>query len=345
MFPRSNAHPATPAPHELPQSQIARPDPLRRFSLTPYATNLSVMGRCIRLETNSAAIFEHLQHLCSVYPTVSRDQPQFRWRLICEPNPPQTSLSLTRFAFSDAGLRFAEFEQRTFLAVDIEARQAVAFLTAELVRDKLRLTIPFLDTLFCMTAASLGFVSLFANCVEVDGKGILLLGPPRSGKTTASYLATKLGMRLHADEGVFLELNNDTLSAWSGFWPMVFRKDAQQFFPELQSLAQSFSYHDFAFYHLEKNRFQSPHANPVTPLCSVFLNREASSGVHVSPMTSSQLCDRLSQSLLFDEDEQFHPQQTAALNLLSKVPGYEISYGSDPAAVVPELDRLHRALT
>jgi len=303
------------------------------------------MGRCIRLETNSAAILDHLQQLCSVYPKVSCDQPQFRWRLICEPNPAQTSLSLTRFAFSDANLRFAEFEQRSFLAVDLHARHAVAFLTEELVRDKLCLTIPFLDTLFCMTAASLGFVSLFANCVEVDGKGILLLGPPRSGKTTASYLATKLGMRLHADEGVFLELNNDTLSAWSGFWPMVFRKDAQQFFPELQSLAQSFFYHDFAFYHLEKSQFQSPHANAVTPLCCIFLDREASSGVRLSQLTSCQLKDRLSQSLLFDEDEQFHPQQTAALNLLSNVPGYDISYGSDPAVVVSVIARLHRALT
>ena len=52
-----------------------RVDPLRRLISTPYTTNLSCMGKCVRLETNDAQVFEHgvmLAHRHVVAPTDRR---------------------------------------------------------------------------------------------------------------------------------------------------------------------------------------------------------------------------------------------------------------------------------
>lgn len=316
-----------------------RADPLRRFASTPYGTNLPCMGKCIRLETNNAALLEHAVGLLSVYPPSSQ-KPQYCWRLISEPLPSGCTYSVTRFAFSDLHLRYAEFGQRNFIAVDLEARLAVSFLSDELARDNVSLTYPFLDTLFCMCAGSLGFTSLFANSVDVDGKGMLLMGPPGSGKTTVSYMAAKAGMRLHADDGVFLELENGELNAWGGFWPVVFREETLKFFPEIQALARCFVYDGLVLYHLESSRFQTRATHAIQPRCCVFLNSAGATSVRVAQVPPHCLRDRLRESLLFEEEQSFRPQQDTVLAMLAKLPAYEISHGGNPALVIPIVHQL-----
>ena len=162
--------------------ELTKPvDPLHRLIPTPYTTNLSCMGKCIRLETNDTHVFENVVDMFSIHPASTEQDILFRWRIIAEAHPKDTPFSLTRSAFSDSHLRYAEFGQHNFVAIDTDCSLAVAFITEALARDRSSLTYPFLDTLYCMCAATLGFTPLFANCIEVDGKAILLLGPPRSG--------------------------------------------------------------------------------------------------------------------------------------------------------------------
>ena len=320
-----------------------RVDPLHRLIPTPYRTDLSCMGKCVRLETNDAQVFEHITDLFSIYPPFTEQDVLFRWRIIREALPKDTSFPLTRVAFSDSHLRCAEFGQRNFIAIDIDRRLAVVFISEELARDPSSLTYPFLDTLYCMCAAVLGFTTLFANCIEVDGKAILLLGPSRSGKTTLSYLAAKRGMRFLADDGVFLEIERGTLHAWGGFWPALIREEALEFCPEIRMLAESFSYGDFVFRRLERHSlvpqsFQSW----VKPHCCVFLNRDAgiSGGVSPVPLGLPSLRKRLGESLLFDEDVCFELQQNSVLESLAQLPAFEISYAGDPAVVIRAISTL-----
>jgi hypothetical protein len=50
-------------------------------------------------------------------------------------------------------LRFAEFGHRNFPAVDLDVREAIAFLSEGLIEDRVGLTRPILHNLFCMTVA------------------------------------------------------------------------------------------------------------------------------------------------------------------------------------------------
>ena len=254
-----------------------RNDPMRRFVPTPYSAYLPVMGRTVRLETNSSRLLDHMVRLFARYPGAASGRPTFLWRIVvdsdvkvCQPWP-------RRSTFSDDGLRFAHFGQRTFLAVDLEGQEAVAFVAEGLVEDGPGFTSPFVDTLFYMTAGSLGLVPFGAACVSSGVKGLLILGSPNQGKTTASYLAAKEGLVYHADQSVFLEIAGGELRAWGDFVPIAFRPQTVQFLPELESRTLPFSYCDFNFRYMDRDELDSTPHGSVTPICCVVLERDASS--------------------------------------------------------------------
>jgi hypothetical protein len=308
-----------------------RQDPLRRFTPTPYAAGLPVMGRTVRLETNSLRILEHTAELFAPYPGSPDGHSEFLWRIVLQSHPQMNPPWPKRFAFSAPGLRFAEFGQSNFLAVDLEEHEGIGFLAEGLAEDELGLTSPFIDTLFYMTAGSLGLVSLTAACVALGEKGLLVMGPADSGKTTASYLAARLGLEFHADQAVFLETGSDGLRAWGDFFPAAFRPEALQFLPELQSSAHSMSYCDFTFHYLNKRSFQSARAHSVVPVCCVFLERKSALEPHLSPINRTDLSGRLSESLPFKDDDRFNARRASTLSALAELPAYHLAYGSDPA--------------
>jgi len=317
-----------------------RPDPLRRFTPTPYTAGLPVMGRTVQLETNSSKILKHAAELFAPYPGSTDGHVDFLWRIVIQSHPQTSPPWPKRTAFSEQGLRFAEFGQKNFLAVDLEAREAIGFLAEGLAEDELGLTSPFLDNLFCMSAGSLGLISLRADCVALGQEGLLVFGPPNSGKTTASYVATKLGLEFHADEGVFVELEAGNLRAWGGFWPPAFRPGALQFLPELQGCARPFCYLDFTFYHVEKPRVQATQARPVTPVGCVFLERQAATVPCLSPLARIEFSKRLVEDVLFKEDDGFARQHAAVFNALEALPAYQLAYGSDPAVAATFLRKI-----
>ena len=323
-----------------PVEASASTDPLGRFRSMKHTVNLPVMGRTIRVETDSADLFQRIAKLLSVYPPTNERNPDFRWRIVHQTSTAASCDSFRRLAFSDPGLRFIQIGQRTFSIVDLESRLAVASVTDEMINDDLRFTVSFLDSLFCITASSLGLVSLFSNCVSHNGRGALILGSPGSGKTTASYAAARRGMHLLADEGVFLDTRGGELRAWGGFWPVVFRKEGGRFLPELEKCARQFHYGELSYYHLDQSSFQNPQAFAVEPVCSIFLDRQESSSVRIAKIGRPELPRRLAHSLLFEEEDRFHRQQEKALEAVAKVPSYKLTYGPDPAdaaAVIQEL--------
>lgn len=304
---------------------------MRRLVSTPHNSSLSIMGRTLRVETNSSKLLTHLVDLFARYSGASCRSPEFGWRIVVESGVPCRPAWPCRSTFSDEGMRFAQFGQRNFLAVDVGAREAVALISQGLFDDAEGFSSPFIDTLFYMSAAPLGLMPFASACVSSGNYGLLVLGPPNQGKTTASYLATRDGLTMHSDQSVFLELVDNQTRAWSDFVPLAFRPETLQFLPELRSRTRMFSYCDFSFCYLPK-----PAGLPfVTPTCCVVLERERSSVPCLERFEDSSFPRCLAGYVAFKDDERFDEQNRKILTELERLPAYRLAYGSDPAEAAP----------
>jgi len=307
-----------------------RHDVLRRFCRTPLAVCLQWMNRSVRFESNN----EGLLHL--VLKFFDREQkgrtcePEFRWRLLCEADGAVTSAAVPVSAFCGKGLRYASIGQRGFLAADLNKREGVAFIPEVFLDEQamFRTRHP-LDALFCLTASSLGLVSLSGGCVANKDRGVMVFGLPNSGKTTACYIAARGGLEFLADQMLFLDQRNDFV-VWGDSLNAVFRPTALQFLPELENLGFHSAYGGTSFFYYDKSRMHAAKARSVAPFCSVFLARGADGETRLREMSPQEAVCRLRECLLFEEDPRFDAQIRAALECVSTKPAYELRYPNDP---------------
>jgi hypothetical protein len=319
-----------------PEARGAAPrcDPLRRFTPTPHVVHIRVMRRTIRLETNSRKVLTQVRRAfeCRENP---HEAPQFVWKIVSEnkdclklPWPEMT-------AFSDGNLRYVNIGQRSFIAVDLESREAVSFVSEELATDDVGFSGVFLATLFYLTASALGLTAISAACVATGDRGLLLFGVPNSGKTTSSYLAQRHGLEFHADQATFLELNGRTLCAWGDFWPAAFRVESAKFLPELQELTRPLFHRDITFLCLEKSLLGRDKARSVVPAACIFLERHAHKSPRLIPLPTQDFVERLENAAPFKEEAVTKSDRSAVFRTLAGLPAYRLLYGSDPA--VPAL--------
>jgi hypothetical protein len=318
-------------------------DPIHRFTPTPYSTLLSVMGRTLRLETNDSRILERATQVFTRYPGNRNSNPQFVWKILCHSRPNMEPPWPQRFVFSDRGLRFAEYGQNNFLAVDLEAREGIGAFCEHLMNDDLGFVSLFLANLFCLTAGSLGLVPLWGNCVAFRQQGVLLFGPENSGKTSVTHVATKLGLDFQADDGVFVEHEGGELRCWGGFWPVSFRPEALQFFPELRTSTEPFRYRHFTFRHqVKRQSFVTP-AYPVKPIACVFLERCAAESPQLIRFRQEGAQPPF-QSLPFVEDSSFEGTRNEVMRHLGELPTYRLAYSDDPATAAELLPDLLKGI-
>jgi hypothetical protein len=301
------------------------------------------MRRTVHLETNDLAVLDLASRFFERHQHGKPGPAEFRWRLVCESDPRVQTTAVQLSAFSEAGLRYVNIDQRGFLTLDTEKREASGFLADLLVTNPRQFrNSRALDILFCMTAPSLGLTALSGGCVGMEDRGVLVFGPPNSGKTTACYLTAKLGMEFHADQAIFLDMEREGLHAWGDLFPAVFRPETMDFLPELRQSTHHSTCGELSFLYLDKAPFQARWARPVAPVCSLFLERGTPGAPKLKEITQEDVLAKLRGCLLFYEDAGFDAQITAALTELASRPAYALQYDRDPnraARVIQDLVR------
>lgn len=316
------------SPH-VPPTEPSYGDPLRRATPLNHTATLNVMGRSVNLATNSMTILEAARKLFPIPEAVGDASANFKWRIVCEldGNVPHPWPSLAAFSFE--ALRFVNIGQRSFVAANLESGEAVGFISETLARDEPGFATIFLSTLFYLTAPILGLMPLKAGCVSKDGRGLLLLGPPRSGKTTCAYASSKLGLEIHADMASFLESQDDGVCAWGEFWPALFREEAARTYPELKFLGRRLEHESETFIALDKSLLCRQPARPVTLALAVVLERRANESPRMTRLSSREYWNALQASPPYEEQGLFKAQQEHLLAKLAKIPAYKLIYGND----------------
>lgn len=312
-------------------------DPLRRFIDTPYRTTVALMGRPVRIETNSAAVLDQVR---SVLPSHLGDsEPGFSWTIAAEPSTPRPRASPEPAppdttwpplaAYSDDTLRFVSFGGTGFIAADLEARRAAGVIRRELAGDTAGFAGVFLAALGYLTAPALGLVPLSAACVALRSEGLLVLGPPDSGKTTASYRASEAGMGFHADQCVFLEFNDGRIRAWGEFWPAAFRPESVAFLPEIAGAVRPLRWAGGRFLCIPKTG-GGPRREGVTPRASVFLER-GTRRTDLARLDPGEAASLLALQIPHKDNAGPQAARAAIFDCLGRLPAYRLSYGDDPA--------------
>lgn len=119
------------------RSKVVRtgPDIIRRFTPTPLVADLHTMNCAIRLETNSPAILLQVRDALGAPSSSETARRCFLWRLVSDATADWHLPWPAPSGFSADGLHLEHLGQRTFFAVDADARLAVGFAAEGLVND------------------------------------------------------------------------------------------------------------------------------------------------------------------------------------------------------------------
>src|SRR5262249_34829181 len=195
-----------------------------------------------------------------------------------------------------------------------------------LAKDEAGFSSVFLASMFYLTAPALGLTPISAACVAKGKEGLLVFGPPNSGKTTSSYSAKKLGLKFHADQAAFMEVHKGRLHAWGDFWPAAFRPETAGFLPELPMADQSFSYRDRTFLCLDKEASFPRNAESVIPTACIFLERQAPAPKLI-PLSRHEVNRRIGAISPFKDDAGSKEAREAVFQALGGLPWYRLLYG------------------
>jgi hypothetical protein len=139
----------------MPQTDL-----LKRFTETPLETMLWLSDASIRVETNCQAVVDRLERAlipCTVSPL---DVPDFVLRVVAESDGDfELGSASDTHHFSHDGLSFISLGQKSFLACDQQARQAICFICQNLVTDEAQFNRRFLPALVSLLKESIETLS------------------------------------------------------------------------------------------------------------------------------------------------------------------------------------------
>lgn len=188
------------------------PDLLKRFSPTPLGADLCVMGRAVRLETNSSVILQRGRRALGAYTPPPVGRRDLLWRLVGEVSEPPTRAPSPATVIADRGLLFVNFGQEGFIAVDREQREGVGFLSED-CEDFL-----FPAVFSAVTATALGFAVIQSPCLTYNAQAVLILGPREAADFVLRGLERCPGVSVHARWASFVAAEESGLLVWGEPW-------------------------------------------------------------------------------------------------------------------------------
>jgi hypothetical protein len=139
---------------------------------------------------------------------------------------------LAQFVQRVHGACFVAASGANLLTARRDLGQALGFVTPELVADSAHFRYNVIECLGLLLASWRDRTPIHAGAIAHAGRAVLLVGASGSGKSTLCYACARAGLRLLAEDVVYVGLR-DRLQLWGNPWRIHLLPDAPRFFPEL----------------------------------------------------------------------------------------------------------------
>jgi hypothetical protein len=237
-------------------------------------------------------------------------------------------------------LVFAGFDSGSSLLADLRTRRVIGRFSPGMASDVRYWRTVIFPMLLSVLAGSVGLVELHACGVAKDQRGLLLIGPSRSGKSTLGMAMTEAGFRLLSDDRIFCSSRRGKLLAWGMPRPLKLRREAAAWFQEFRDREPGDVQNGELVFLCEPNRrFGWPSPLACEPQQLVFLERCQSPGFRMMHMARSEARSRIEQDLMAEVPEAVQ-KQTENIEMLLALPCWRLQYAGRPQVIAEQLARL-----
>jgi hypothetical protein len=237
-------------------------------------------------------------------------------------------------------LIFAGFDEGSSVLADLRTRRVIGRFSESMAADTTYWKTVIFPMLLSIVAGSVGLVELHASCVAKDQRGLVLIGPSRSGKSTLAMALTEAGFRLLSDDRTFCSLKQDKLLAWGLPRPLKLRREAGAWFDEFRDREPSDLQNGERVFHCEPDRRSEAHRfQECEPRLLVFLERQQISSFHMTHISAIDVRSRIEQELMAEGFEAVQ-KQAETIDQLLTVPCRRLQYGGRPQVIAEQLDAI-----
>jgi hypothetical protein len=309
-------------------------DFLHRNAETQLSERYLAAGAVCSLSTNSEKILQAAREaflpVDPPFPTDdfcvrlwvdSADQAQPPW-----PKPYVRGLDHMVFAGFDAG---------SSMVANLRTRRVIGRFSPAMAADTAYWRSIIFPMLMSLVSGSVGLVELHACCVAKDERGLILIGPSRSGKSTLAMALTEVGFRLLSDDRVFCSVRNGQLQACGIPRPLKLRPEAAHWFDDFRHREPTDVQNGELVFHCDPNRF-GRHLPKCEPRLLVFLERQEAPVFSMTHLEGSEARTRIERDLLAESPEAAKDQAKIVDRLMS-IPRGHLKYGGRPQEIAEQL--------
>jgi hypothetical protein len=219
-------------------SFLPAPDALWRYASAPYVARYAVLGIPVEIAANAPALADLAERTFGGWRSCEADEtPRVRLRLFLHDTPePAQPAGCPIPVFRMQGPYFMLAVGNSFTFADMATGFGTAFLTPALLADAGFVRVGVLECLVLYLAGRYRQGAIHAAAVLSEGRCVLLAGECGAGKSTLAYACLRAGMRLIADDVVYLEAQDGALSVWGNPWLLHLTPDTARFYPELRAM-------------------------------------------------------------------------------------------------------------
>lgn len=221
---------------------------------------------------------------------------------------------------------------------DSQRREAVGYVTPQLVADRQHFRYALLESLTMATLTPLDRQPLHAAAIMRDDAAVLLAGESGIGKSTLAYAAARAGMRVLADDTVHLQAHPG-LRIWGLPGYLHLPLDARHRFPELGELTPTLLASGKTKLSVDLRLLDALPTVPVVERAALCLVSRAPGEPQLVRVEPGEAADQLLRGLEQGFDL-FADTIQEPLRLLTAEGAWRLSLPQDPVEAVSWLERL-----